>query len=411
MAGATHCHQHLRFAEPASSPRQCLTITAPREGGRSRTCSQVRRGTEARITYAPVAAPARPHAGQRLDGLSPLGVARVVPPGSRRVRSQREALRGGLGCPDLAAVRADFRAHLTGWWRIHVNHASWGGEGRPPRGTTEPTRAKVCQLAGRWGPDGEWRPMSVSTFKACRRWWEARGYIAIVRPGWTPDLAPGVLRTPDEHNIRQAYVLCTPRKACPAPGRSPASTLTRPLSQSRRDLDRFPARETLGQGPGKPDKTGAPRSPILCRGPLRELTDGWWAHLTAPFAAWSAADIVWAIDHEPNGRQHRYRLENVRHPVAWLRWRLSQWLDGDGTPLPSRSQQAAEAHRQVRAEQAARRASDAAARAQAADYPAQAARAREMLTRALGRRLGQRAPTQEARSLLLRRPAQQRFHS
>ena len=68
-------------------------------------------------------------------------VARVVPPGSRRIRSQREALRGGLSCPDLADVRADFRAHLTDWWRIHVNHASWGGEGRPPRGTTEPTRA------------------------------------------------------------------------------------------------------------------------------------------------------------------------------------------------------------------------------------------------------------------------------
>jgi hypothetical protein len=77
----------------------------------------------------------------------------VVPPGSRRIRSQREALLGGLSCPDLADVRADFREHLTAWWRIHVNHASWGGEGRPPRGTTEPTRAKVCELAGRIDPE------------------------------------------------------------------------------------------------------------------------------------------------------------------------------------------------------------------------------------------------------------------
>ena len=126
----------------------------------------------------------------RPDGLSRAEIARAVPAGSRRIRSQREALRGGLSCPDLADVRADFRAHLADWWRIHVNHASWGGEGRPPRGTTEPTRARTCELAG----------MSVSTYKRCSRWWRDRGYIAVVRPGWTPMLRPGVLAGPDDRN-------------------------------------------------------------------------------------------------------------------------------------------------------------------------------------------------------------------
>ena len=108
-------------------------------------------------------------------------VARAVPAGSRRARDQREALRSGLSCPDLAGVRADFRAHLTAWWRIHVNHASWGGEGRPPRGTTEPTRARTCNLAG----------MSISTYKRCSRWWRARGYIAVARAGMDPHASPG----------------------------------------------------------------------------------------------------------------------------------------------------------------------------------------------------------------------------
>jgi hypothetical protein len=277
-----------------------------------------------------------------MTGLSRAGIARAVPAGSRRVASQREALRAGLACPDLAGVRADFREHLRDWWKIHVNHASWGGLGCPPRGITEPTRARVCQLA----------VMSVSTYKACRRWWEARGYIAIVRAGWTPDLAPGVLRTGEDRNIRQAYVLCTPRKTSRTgtpPCTSSAPARTRPLSQSRRDLDGFPAREEPPEGTGEPGKPGAPRSPVLRRGPLAALTGGWWAHITAPFAAWTAADLVWAVDHLPGGQQHRTSTASVRHPAGWLRWRLSHWLQADGTPLPSPSQQRAAAARRHRA--------------------------------------------------------------
>jgi len=267
-------------------------------------------------------------------------VARAVPTGSRRIKSQREALRRGLACPELADVRADFREHLCSWWKVHVNHASWGGEGRPPRGTSEPTRARVCAMAG----------MSESTYKACRRWWTARGYVAIVRPGRTPDLSPGVLRSPEDRNIRQAYVLCVPRhgRAVPTPSPTPAPTLTRPLSKSRRDFDRFPAREARASGSSRPTKTGAPRSPLLTRGMFAAITDGWWAHITAPFASWTAADLVHAVDHWPSGRQHRTQLANIRHPAAWLRWRLSHWLASDGTPLPSPSQAraaAAEAHR------------------------------------------------------------------
>ncbi len=32
------------------------------------------------------------------------------------------------------------------------------------------------------------------------------------------------------------------------------------------------------------------------------------------------ADLQFAVDHEPGGRQHRYDLATVRHPVGWLRF-------------------------------------------------------------------------------------------
>ena len=117
---------------------------------------------------------------------------------------------------------------------------------------------------------------------------------------------------------------------------------------------------------------------------LRRLSAEHLRHLYRPFwlAGWLPRDLLHAIDHDPRGRQHGYVAE-VRSPAGWVRSRLAGWLGRNGTPLPSRSQQLADDRRRVVAAQTARRAQEAAARAQAADYPAAAAKAREMLTRAL----------------------------
>jgi hypothetical protein len=58
---------------------------------------------------------------------------------------------------------------------------------------------------------------------------------------------------------------------------------------------------------------------------------------------------VWAVDHLPNGRQHRMRTANVRHPAGWLCWRLSHWLNADGTARPSPSQERSESAERHRA--------------------------------------------------------------
>lgn len=337
-------------------------------------------------------------------------VMRCVARGTRRIRGQREALRGALSCPDLTGVRSDFRGHLEGWWRVHVGYASWGGPGRSPRGTTEPTRAKVCHELGHADTEtGEWIPLSVSTYKRCSRWWRARGYAAIVRPGWTPALRPMALVRDDDHNERQVLVLCLPHpKKAPAPPAGTATPLSGPLSGPRSGPGTAPsAREPANSD--KPREDRAPRGLSLLppegpgplaavpqsgsealtaaramqdrAAPLRQLSDRHLRHLARPFwaAGWRPADILHALDHEPGGRPHGYTAA-VRAPAAWIRSRLAEWTGPDGTPLPSAGQVRAAAAAADRAALAARRRelADVAAR-KSPDYAGHAARARAML--------------------------------
>jgi hypothetical protein len=294
-------------------------------------------------------------------------VRRAVPQGSRRARDQLQALRAGLACPDLDDVSAKLRDKLEQFWRIHVLHASWGGEGKAPRGVSSPGRDRVCELIlnHRTG-----KPISHTTYKRLRRWWEARGYLAIVRPGWTPDLSPGVLHGPErDHNMTQAYVLCIPRRAALTAmrrRRRPVQTENGPLSgSSKSDGSHTRAREgnpetgsfasccyPASQEQSKRTK-GSSREGALLLGALARVTDGWWAHLTRPFSRWEAASLLYAIDHYPDGSAHVGTAEQVRNPVAWLRWRLSHWLNPDGTARLSPAGEAAERARRHRERQAA----------------------------------------------------------
>ena len=285
-------------------------------------------------------------------------VARAVPPGSRRAHNQAEARDAALACPDLAGVRPRFREKLEAFYRVHVAYASWGGDGRPPRAVTSPGRATVCRLV-RDSVTGE--PMSLSAYKRCRRWWEQRGYIAVARAGRCPDLRPGPLRDPGrDHATSQAYVLCVPRRIRPRrtatspsspvlTGNDPLSVFCKKTGTALRARARH-TRECVITDP--PARRGAPRTGALRSGPLAQVTDGWWDHLTAPFRDWPDGDLLWAIDHLPGGRPHRGSARYARHPVGWLRWRLSHWLLADGTARPSPRQEAAERARRHRRDQA-----------------------------------------------------------
>lgn len=74
---------------------------------------------------------------------------------------------------------------------------------------------------------------------------------------------------------------------------------------------------------------------------LRGLSDAHLASRIRPFldAGHTVEDLVYALDHKPDGTSHRYAAP-VRCPAGWLRSRLEDhWRAPDGTPLPGHRRQ------------------------------------------------------------------------
>lgn len=226
-------------------------------------------------------------------------IALAIPAASRRARGQHEFLTRLGEDPDLAQLRADRARNITEVGRIMARFASWTDR------TTRPTRARVCHLAG----------ISVSTFKSARRWLEGKGFLGLVRRGWTAMLRAGALADPEEPNEAAIWVLCVPRRK---PRETPPDTsdqVTRPLTPSRSEGGNHPAR-------AREHSRVAP----LRTGPGHRLTDQHVAALARPFTAagWTEADFRHALEHGPE-RRHTFRLSTVGSPMHWLAWRLSRW--------------------------------------------------------------------------------------
>lgn len=263
-------------------------------------------------------------------------IARAVPAGSRRVRSQRVMLREALSDPRLGEKRADFAGHLRAVMREWVRFMSWED------GLTMPVRARVCQLVG----------ISERTYQRCRAQWHEWGYQGTVLEGTTPEFCSFLHR--DGPNQAAVYVLAVPRKKqMTTRVRDPDRITVAPPSRRRRDKNPAPAREAKPRngppfGRAQPVSAAAASAAapadatvaVLRRAGGKTITEGWCGWLARPFAAagYSAADLAWAIDHDPAGAQHRW-TGRPRHPVGWLRSRLALWLDAGGNPRPSRSQQ------------------------------------------------------------------------
>lgn len=269
-------------------------------------------------------------------------IARAVPAGSRRARSQRDFLAALAADPELAELRADCARNVAEFARVLARYASWRDC------TTRPTRARVCEQVGGRGRGGQ---LGLSTFKKCRAWLESRGYLGTVVAGSTAALdgmrtSPALI-DPGAPNTAAVYVLAVPRRKQLIRRPACSDPLNRPPSGLRKEPVQGHARKATDQGQ---NRAGCARAVLLAAGRARcatagqDITEGWAAHLAGPFAAadWTPADIAHAIDYEPTGRQHRLSAR-VAHAVGWLRWRLACWLGADGRPLPSASQQRAAA--------------------------------------------------------------------
>jgi hypothetical protein len=89
-------------------------------------------------------------------------------------------------------------------------------------------------------------------------------------------------------------------------------------------------------------------------------------------AGYSNADLIYAIDHHPDGPQWTYDTR-VRKPNGWLRSRLSHWIKPDGSAIPSPSQERTAERQKTLDKLAARRQQDAELAAAAAADRAEAA--------------------------------------
>lgn len=236
------------------------------------------------------------------------------------------------------------------------------------------------------------------------RWLERRGLLAVLEPGTTPRYRPGILC--QAGNLAREWLLTAPSAAV-----SGDRTCTPPrVLDLRKDLPapmRARARQTPGQGQAQMDRRSAPDStPPPSRQPapappwppgknpqrrrdalaaceqlragsgrlvLHRLSGRALRSALRPWfrSGWTPADVLWALEHSPDGRQHQHAAR-VRVPARWLAARLAHWLRPDGAPLPPHSAELA-----VRAERGrAQRWTGAAPRQ---DQSAAAARARAML--------------------------------
>ena len=271
-----------------------------------------------------------------------------------------------------AGWRSDRQRHWTAVARVIALHADWRTR------CTRPGWERVAQLAGDPGSGGQRRPLSRATVARCIAWLRAEGFLGVVESGSTPLIRTGVLyglSDSGEGNLAAVYVLTTP-------GRHSARRPTRALDQgspvnetpsiSACGYRRSPrARETAENPAGRPwracgrpenraEEQAAAEGIRKRSAVLRRLSAAHVAHIFRPYwrRGWTIGDCLHAIDWRPGGGQWRFDA-SVRHPAAWVRWRLNAWHTPDGTPGPSATQRRTAAAEAERRRQAERRAEQA----------------------------------------------------
>jgi hypothetical protein len=326
-----------------------------------------------------------------------LQIVQAIPAGSRRARSQRAYLRALIADPELGQLRADARHSVMELARVWARHADWHAM------TAWRPRALACAEIG--SPRDPARPLSVTAYKAARKWLEGHGYAGLVSQGWTSMLSAAALD--DGTGTSAVFVLTVPRRRPALAPPAESSPVNRPLACSRRELVKPVHAREARAGTANEDRAsrGLPHVPHPAdpwptwRAPenrsdgraaaevirsrarlLARLSPEHWRSLARRFTAagWSPGDVLHALDHEPGGRRHGWSAE-VRSVAGWARWRLSLWLDPQGDPLPAPSQRRAAERERVQAEQAARAAERLRTAERVVDVAAHAAAARAML--------------------------------
>ena len=314
------------------------------------------------------AAPSEQHAPMRAlraarSQPSARRIIAALPQGTRLADSCDDWLRAVEEHPATAQLRADAHGHLLAVAGVLARAADWGNL------TTRPTWERLCERTG----------LGRRTVARWLAWLRAEALLGVVESGSTPQLRPMALAHL-EGNRAALYVLATPvTSSCPVDetGTPPGLTEGESPTHTRDDPEQSPLRgpDSRTAAPGAvwgwttPTRDG--RSRLACAQRLRErvpalrdLSDRHLRHLLRPWllAGWTAADVLHAIDHAPDGSAHTWTT-SVRTAKGWLRHRLARWTDVAGAPLAPLSAGIAANVERSRTEQQERRQASAERRA------------------------------------------------
>ncbi|MFB4284811.1 hypothetical protein ACBJ59_56755 [Nonomuraea sp. MTCD27] len=281
----------------------------------------------------------------------------------RRTPSQQAFLRAVKEHPDALALKCHAYRNLTEVAGKLADWADW---------TTLTTRPTEQRIAGDLD-------LALSTVKRWIRWLRERGFLGVVEEGTTNRYRRGNqcgLTDDGLGNRAAVWVLCVPAPELDDRDMRTDKTTTEPpsLTLSKRVKEgpthareeRSPTRrrnristtnETAATPGTRKHALQIAHKIYDTSTTLRRLSPWYIRHLTRVFVAagWTAADVLHALDHQPDGAAWTYTWtsrDQIRNVPGWVRFRLSAWLDEHGRPLPGKSQQLAAAAAELRAEQA-----------------------------------------------------------
>lgn len=256
--------------------------------------------------------------------------------------------------PALAALRTDAYANLL--------KVAWAlALGARGDGTVAPTWEGLSEATG----------LSRASIARHLLWLRQHHLIAVQETGSTPRTR-GRFST-GGGNHAAVYALTIPRPVSVERSETPTCSLVERTPNARaRHENGTPA--ASGGGRWSPHKRPRTRAERLAAAEiaqtrviaLRRCSTRAVRHALRPWflAGWTVADLVWALDHDPDANP-RWQTRDVRHPLGWLNSRLKPW---QGLEPPSRKrEQERAALRAAQLEERARREAD---RAGAVPMPA-----------------------------------------
>lgn len=347
MPGADTCRTHTgkrpeSHAQPVTSPE---VPDYPAEAETAHSADTARpAGRFCRYPTRRRRTATAPRPDGRYSAPHMVAVICAVPVGSRRVRDQAEAFRVLDDHPALIELRADRLARTRAIWRALVLRAEW----------------HTMTYCGTWDVLAAEAGVSRSTVARAVRWLRGAGLLGVVHTGASVAAIGG------DTNRAPTYVLCVPAVCDVSPARGPVDEIDTPprsgrsvrIQNARGNVDQDPAPLRGLDNPApttrRPPETIMSVQPVTRRARLDAADALRWHSLALRgmsarmlrhvlrdvFAAgWSPRDVLYALDHRPDGRPWTYTT-SPRVAAAWARHRLAAWRDPAGDVLPSRSQRA-----------------------------------------------------------------------